>query len=386
MRRFFGVVCVALFFGSVCAAATEDPGYFLSWQQKKELLGLGRMQDSEGVWYDVWLCPGYVPPAQSSLEHLKKSGGNFHEYVELDKYRSLKKGSKACFKWALKDCGAEYIIEGIPQSWDRYFSVAHKRTQRRVFGWWLAYPWALMESSANMAFRSVVGSSGVAAGVACGAAVVPAYHALGSAIEGTWNLGAGAIILPATAVTWNTVVGPPLALAGQKPSESRVDGFWVTKVDAAPRKLSEDEIRQLGQLGRQLMEEAKPYEQRVTEINVSARENENRIRLELRDAQTEARRQRDALNEEKQEHIRQVIAQSDPAAVPEYSSGDVSGNSGEIRQYLQEQNVPDADIRNIIYLLKSIDSSRERAVRPKTDPLLRGVEVIGESAEDMLNQ
>lgn len=388
MRRIFCAACCMLFLTSVCSAATEDPGYFLSWKQKKELVGLGRIQDSEGVWYDVWICPGYVPPAQSSREHFKKAGENFHEYLEADKYRSLKKGSKACFKWAFKDCGAGFIIEGVPRAWNRYFSVAHERTQRRVFGWWLAYPWALMESTADMAFRGVVGSSGVAAGVACGTAVVPAYHALDSAVEGSWNLGAEGVILPASAVAWNTVVGPPLALVGQKPAESRVDGFWVTMVDSVPRKLSENEIQQLGQFGQQLLAEAGPYEQRLTELNTVARENENRIRQELRDAQSEASQKRHELNEEKLAHIRQVVERSDLSGIPEYSAGDVSDHSMEIRRYLQEQSVPDADIRKILDLLKNGRPLRNQktAGREKTDPLLRSAEIVGESAEEMLTQ
>lgn len=388
MRRVWGALCSVFILASVGSAATEDPGYFLSWKQKKELIGLGCMQDSAGVWYDVWICPGYVKPAQSAGEHFEEAGGNFHEYLEADKYRSLKKGSRACFEWAFKDCGADFIIEGIPRAWNRYFSVAHERTQRRVFGWWLAYPWALMESTADMAFRGVVGSSGVAAGVACGTAVVPAYHALDSAVAGTWNLGAGTVVLPACAMTWNTVVSPPLALVGQKPATSRVDGFWVTMVDSVPRKLSEDEITQLGKLGQQLLAEAGPYEQRMTEINAGARENEGRIRQELQNARSDADRKRRELNEEKLAHIRLVVEQSDPSVIPEYSAGDVSDNSGDIRRYLQAQNVPDADIWKIISLLKSggLSQDRKAAARGKTDPLLRGAEIVGESAEDMLNQ
>lgn len=389
MRKIFGVLCCVFVLSSVCVSAAEDPGYFLSWQQKKELLGLGRMQDSEGVWYDVWICPGYVSPSQSAREHLKKAGENFHEYVEPGKYRSLKKGSKACFEWAVKDCGADYIIKGIPQSWDRYFSVAHKRTQRRVFGWWLAYPWALMESSANMAFRGVVGSSGVAAGVACATAVVPAYHVLGSAIEGTWNLGVETVALPASAITWNTMVGLPLALIGQKPSESRVDGFWVTRVDAAPRKLTAEEIGLLGQWGQVLREEIEPFEQKQEESDANSREKEERLRKELREVRDETNRKRNALNEEKKIRIQQVITQSDLAfTVPEYTSRDVLGNKEDLRRYFREQDVSDEEAGKILSLLSEFSSSRGKnpSVRKKTDPLLRGVEVIGDSAEDMLSQ
>jgi hypothetical protein len=387
MRQIFRAMFIVFFLGSVCVSVADDPGYFLSWQQKKELVGLGRMQDSDGVWYDVWLCPGYVPPAQSAQEHFQEAGANFHEYIEADKYRSLKEGSKACFNWAFEDCGAGFIVKGISESWDRYFSVAHDRTRRRVFGWWLAYPWALMESSANMAFRSVVGSSGVAAGIACGTAVVPAFHVLDSAVEGTWNFGAGTIVLPASAMTWNTIVSPPLALIGQKPAKSRVDGFWVTMVEPDPRELSSEDIRSLGQWGRLLLKEVTPFERVQEDNDAESHEKERRIREELRNVQDEANRRHNALEEEKNARIQQLISQQKPASsVPEYSSKDVLRNREDIRRYLREQNLSDKETDEILRLLTkhSTLSAQGQPVRGKTDPLLRGAEVIGESAEDML--
>lgn len=388
MRNFFLVMCGVFILGSACVLATEDLGYFLSWQQKKELIGLGRMQDSEGVWYDVWLCPGYVPPAQSARENFKKSGANFHEYVEADKYRSLAKDSKACFDWALKDCGAGFIVKGIPRAWDRYFSVAHDRSQRRVFGWWLAYPWALMESSADMAFRGIVGSSGVAAGMACGTAVVPTYRALDSAIEGSWNLGIKTVLLPAIAITWNTAVSPPLALIGQKPSKSRVDGFWVTMIDPPPRELSPEDIRLLGRWGQLLLEETRPFEQKQKEIDADACKKEDQLRYELRAVRDAASRKRDVLEKEKKANIHQALSTSDPILIlPECSSRDVSGNNQRIRRYLREQGVSVEETGKILDLLvrygvpRTVDPA---SARKKTDPFLRGVEVVGESAEDLL--
>ena len=231
MKRFLILSLVlACFCGLAAGARADDPGYFLSWQQKKQLTCLGRIQDGAGTWYDVWICPGYAPPGRYAKDHFFAAGRNFREYFEANKYHMLKKGSSACFDWALKECGLGFTVKGIPRAWGKHFTVAHERTQRRVFGWWLAYPWAFMEASVETAFRGALGAAGTAGGIGSGLAVVPAWHALDSAVAGTWNLGVNTIALPAVGIAWNTAVAPPLALVGQKPAESRVDGFWVTVV------------------------------------------------------------------------------------------------------------------------------------------------------------
>jgi hypothetical protein len=66
---------LALFLGFAAFAQGDDPGYFLSWQQKKQLMGLGRIQDASGTWYDVWICPGYAPPGRYAKDHFFAAGG-----------------------------------------------------------------------------------------------------------------------------------------------------------------------------------------------------------------------------------------------------------------------------------------------------------------------
>ena len=41
---------------------------------EEALLSLGRIQDSAGTWYDIWICPGYVPPARYARRTLKEAG------------------------------------------------------------------------------------------------------------------------------------------------------------------------------------------------------------------------------------------------------------------------------------------------------------------------
>ena len=287
-RPLMHAAILAIFLLSASFALADDPGYFLSWQQKKQLTCLGRIQDSAGTWYDVWICPGYAPPGRYAKDHFFAAGRDFREYFEANKYHMLKKGSSACFDWALKECGLGFTVKGIPRAWGRHFSVAHERTKRRVFGWWLAYPWAFMEASVETAFRGALGAAGTAGGIGSGLAVVPAWHALDSAVAGTWNLGVNTIALPAVGIAWNTAVAPPLALVGQKPAESRVDGFWVTVVASGrtpgDRPPNAEEMELLARWGMLMLQETKPFEQERAEIERKSKEQEQEYYRAMRAA------------------------------------------------------------------------------------------------------
>jgi len=387
-------LCIAFLLCLTSPAKADDPGYFLSGKQKKDLLCLGRIQDSAGTWYDVWICPGYIPPARYAREHLKEAGGNFHEYIKSNKYQSLKEGSKACFNWALEECGLGFTVKGIPRAWGRHFTVAHARTQRRVFGWWMAYPWAFMESTVETAFRGVLGSVGTAGGIVSGVAIVPAYHALDSAVAGVWNLSVNTVLIPVVGVGWNTVVGPPLALVGQKPSESRVDGFWVTIVDSdrAPitRNLSQEEVSLLGQWGLLLLKETQPLAQKQMEIDKSAVEQEAQLRRAMQAMRAQVDQQRTELQKEERALIQQVAATNElsSAVLSQHATLAYGRNcEADVRRYLNGLNVSGEDTERILGLLRVYQASRSvvpSQVREKTDPLRRSVEVIGESAADTL--
>ena len=391
-RHWIHAACFAFFFGwASVAMAEEDPGYFLSWQQKKNLMNLGRIQDSAGTWYDVWICPGYSPPARYAKEHLIEAGGNFHEYIEANKYHSLKEGSQACLTWALEDCGLGFTLKGIPQAWSRHFAVATDRTQRRVFGWWLAYPWALMESTVETAFRGALGAAGTVGGIASGLAVVPAYHALDSAVAGTWNLGVNTLALPAAGVVWNTAVSPPLALVGQKPSPSRVDGFWVTIVDSGRVPIAQtptpEDAERLAQWGLLLLQETKPFEKEQIEVNRKAAEQEQEYRRLMKEAQKKANEQRARLQHEERVRIQEVATTNKwfNTLLTQHPDLQYSEAFDEnIIHYLHEKNLSPDDIQRVLHLLQTTASPRN--IRPKTDPLQHSVEIIGESATDVLEE
>ncbi len=387
---------LALLLLPTLAAWADDPGYFLSWQQKKQLMALGRIQDSSGTWYDVWICPGYAPPARYAKDHFFAAGRNFHEYVEANKYHALKEGSTSCFTWALKECGLGFTVKGIPRAWGRHFSVAHERTQRRVFGWWLAYPWALMEASVETAFRGALGAAGTAGGIGSGLAVVPAFHALDSAVAGTWNLGVNTLALPAVGLAWNTAVAPPLALVGQKPAESRVDGFWVTVVESGrtpgDRRPTAAELDLLAQWGALLLRETQSFAQERQEIDRQERAEQAEYRRAMEAARQAADDRRARLHDQEGEKIREVAATNEWARAVAQEHPDLRYDMRwhqDLAQRLRRQGLSEMEVEQTLEILRTHEDSATPAavpVRPKTDPVRRDAEVLGESAEDVIEE
>jgi hypothetical protein len=159
----------------------EDQGYFLSWEQKGQLIGSGRIKDAEGIWYDVWVVPGYAEPAQETMTYLEKTGSDFGEYFGSKKYTDLGDASWDALTWGYEDCLTDFTIKGLPKAWDAYWSTAEQRTSKRVFGWWFAYPWALLESIVDPVVRIPLGLGGTAMGTVAGVAIVPSYYAVNSA-------------------------------------------------------------------------------------------------------------------------------------------------------------------------------------------------------------
>jgi len=100
--RWLGVAMLATVMGRSAAAAEpasatgSDAGYFLSLSQKGQLIWKGQIQDSAGTWYDIWIVPGYVAPTREVGTHLRRTGSDFAEYVQAQKYEDLAAGIWPC--------------------------------------------------------------------------------------------------------------------------------------------------------------------------------------------------------------------------------------------------------------------------------------------------
>lgn len=368
------------------SSKAADEGYFLSWEQKGQLIGSGRIKDANGIWYDVWVVPGYNQSTEATIKYLKRTGSDFGEYFGSKKYSDLGDTSWDMYKFAFDDCLYDFTMKGLSKSWGEYWSTADDRTSKQVFGWWFAYPWALMESIVDPAVRIPVGLGGTALGTVLGTAVVPGYYIVNSALVGTWDLTMNTILLPTVACTWNTVIAPPMSLVGQKPAPSRTDGFWVTQLkteETLPPAVEEpilpEEIAALAIWGRILLDASQPFEVQLKALRKQTQAEHDLITQR-------ARKEEDTLQNQKQHAIGTLIA--DPAQQKpldylqsrHFDSKRTSKATEKVRQYFSDQkDLTPEEINQILYLLKQYapaSTPKPQPVRPKTDPLQHSADVI----------
>jgi hypothetical protein len=144
----------------------------------------------------------------------------------------------------------------------------------------------------------------------------------------------------------------------------------------------------LSRWGVLLMKETQLFERRRMQINRDAYAREQKLARELQVAREDAERKKSELTKQENERIQQVIATNSSAfsvngrsAVPEYSWE----YDADIRRELAAMNISGKDIETIMGLLRAYAIPAHPAampVRNKTDPLQRGVEVLGEAAKD----
>jgi len=280
----------------------RSEGYFLTGKQKFQLIFLGGMEDEQGQWYDIWICPGYKYPLDYGAHYDGKVGPDLHEYVEKQKYQKIQREMDNSFRFAFEDCFHDFMWEGTGKAWEKYLGRAKKRVDKRVFGWWLAYPWAVMQSTVDNVFRIPLGLLGTSIGTVWGAAVVPTAHMLAPTCKAVWHGGVQGTFVPASMIAWNTVASPPLALLGQRPSPSRVDGFWVRMGKQPPPwedRPTKEELEAIVQLAQAVERETEPFEEERAKVT---REIEEKIEALRRE---KARRLRE-INEKEQKRIQEM--------------------------------------------------------------------------------
>lgn len=366
---------------------TADSGYFLSLKQKGQLIGTGRIQDAQGVWYDVWVVPGYVQPARRTKTYLQRTRFDLAEYVQPKKYHDLADASGDALEWAYDDCLTDFTVKGVPRAWDRYWSAANRRTRQRVFGWWFAYPWALLESTVDTVVRVPVGLAGTALGTVWGVAMVPGYYAVNSTAKGSWHFAADAVLFPTVACTWNTVVAPPLAMVGQKPAPSRADGFWVKQlgekdvqaVSTVETPVTSKDVEALAVWGCLLLTASQPYEDRRQALRKQTRAEHEAINRKSQQEEAEIRNAEEGA-------VRAMVADPSQQETLDYllsrgfDSRQTSQAAGDVRRYLGgHKKLWPGEINRILLLLNRYPLSattNQPPLRPKTDPVQRSVEVI----------
>lgn len=276
--RIFFVCFLMLLMSQNAAWSDTDDGYFLSLRQKGQLISSGLIQDKNGDWYNIWICPGYLPPYRYGKKYLFKTGSDFGEYFHAKKYKDLARDSKNAYRWAFDYCIHKFIIKDIPNTWKTNLQRADLRTKKRVFGWWFAYPWAVMDATAESVVRIPVGLTGSAIGTVWATAAVPVYYATNSSIKGVYHFSVHTVAIPAVGEAWNTIISPPMALFGQKPALSRVDGFWVKslthepfpRIEAADSTITDDDLDALKEWAITLETVLDPYQKEYARTKIEA--------------------------------------------------------------------------------------------------------------------
>lgn len=207
--------------------------YFLDASQKGELIRRGEITGHDGALYNVWIVPGYAGPWRDAGTGWRKAGQDLTRYGEGDLYRDTWRHSRDTFRFSHREIIKEFAIKGTGRSWRESLATAHGRVEKRVFGWWFAYPWALIEATGSSVLRVGVGlPTGVVVGVG-GVTVLPLAELGFPVVKAGYHGGVEGTVLPAVGMTWNSVVAPPLALLGEQPAAERADGFWMKRIDPA---------------------------------------------------------------------------------------------------------------------------------------------------------
>lgn len=354
-----------------------DESYFLDFKQKGQLIGKGRVQDKNGIWYDVWITPGYIYPVQKGKKNIKQSGENMAEYFSKKKYKDLVKTSKDCYEWSYKKSLRDFTFKGARKSWKKNLSDAKGRVDKRVFAWQLAYPWAVLKSSVDNIIRIPVGVAGSTVGVSVGTVGVPAYYLTNSSAKASWNFAVEGLALPAASMTWNTVASPPLAMVGQKPSPQRVDNFWVVMIDEDKERFAE----KMSVLAIELKRVSKTEDSEIQEIKEKYNREKEKLYERLKQLEEE---KKDAIKKLNKVKINEAMRKNTISLeIPEATESLLGYNENIIREKLKKKGYKNQEIQRMLeqvreYLKHTRHESLDQTQPPKTDPLKESIEVIKE--------
>lgn len=375
MRRWQQVLLVVV---SMCMVPAVGAGeYFLDGGQKKELLLYGQMTGHDGALYDIWIVPGYVPPARNARKGWKQAGEELKVYGRASHYRQLEKTSRAWMRFARKDLLRDFALKGTSTAWAEAADTASQRVDRRVFGWWFAWPWALIEASTESVIRIGIGIPG-SIGTALGAyTAVPAWYFVSPAVVSAGYATVPGTALPVVAASWNTVIAPPLALAGQQPAPERADGFWMKRL----KDPAEEDIRARLVAWQSQWKEEPALVARREALAVSAQQHAEKIAaLRAQIAAEEALRRQESADFEAER--RRVVAEKTIAEAPAlreelaargYTTARLQSQRFLLRELLLQQGMTNDEASRMLDALMGPDTNLpgQRGDAEKTDPLLQ---------------
>lgn len=217
--------------GATLYCTNADADYFLHADQQADIFTHGAMTGEDGARYDLWIVPGYVGSVHDAASGWRHAGHDFATYGHKDLYQDTFDTSKDVLHFASYDTVGHFAFRGSYSAWKDAFASAQARTHRRVFGWWFAYPWAVIEATGESLVRVGLGVPGGILIGGVGATLIPAGEMVWPAIKGVYHATIPGTVMPIAAVSWTTVIAPPMALLGQQPTAERADGFWLKRID-----------------------------------------------------------------------------------------------------------------------------------------------------------
>lgn len=381
MKRLWAVSALLCTVGQFAHAGD----YFLTGAQKKELVVRGQMHDEQDRLYDVWIVPGYVVPGRNVREGWHKAGDILQEYGKPKFYNDIGKFSHDTWNFGRRQILRDFAVKGTREAWSSDMEVASRRTRQRVFGWWLAYPWGVLEATTESAVRLL---GGIPVGIAVSASaytVVPiGYGAAPLVGSAGVALGQGTV-WPLTAATWNTLVAPPLAVLGQRPAPERADGFWMKQVDD-PRLV---EITAVLDGWRQQFEQSGASRQRdegFLRIEKSRNDRVQVLTAEIKDINEQAEAERQKLRQQwLDQWLADVAAHRDSLDAALQARGVplpllVSQRPAVVEALVKRQWRKEDASRLLDALIgdrfRNVPQEPVRAVDDKSDPVKRALQVI----------
>lgn len=380
----YGWLVATLVMLGIGHSARAQEAYFLSGEQKQQLLLHGRMTGDDGADYDVWIVPGYVPPLRHVKQGWVAAGRDLREYGAGDLYRDLFKSSRSGLRFAGHDVMGEFALEGTAKAWGRAFTTAHGRVQRRVFGWWFAYPWAVLEGSVQTVVRLGLGLPGGAVVGVGSVSLVPVYYVGKPVVKAAGHAVIEGTVYPVVASGWNTVVAPPLALLGQRPAEERADGFWMKRLNDPV----EDQLLAIVDRWRQELLTAVPATEMNNQVQALQDVRNQQVASLQREIELANRRfaqDRQQLHEQWLLRLVQAAEQSAPqvrAALAErgVTPPRLAAKRDIFRQRLVDKGIATADAdRLLTVLLQTRPTPAAESLRNadnKTDPLQRSLDML----------
>jgi hypothetical protein len=239
------VVMLLLVLAIINPAGAAQERKRLHADQMGDIVLYGQVTGEDGARYDIWIVPGYVGALKDAAGGWSAAGSDFAEYGSSKLYEDIYDDSKAMLKFAGGTAVVDFALKGSANAWAEAFDAAAKRCEKRVFGWWAAYPWAIIEATGESVFRLVIGIPGGAIVATAGVTIVPAAEFLWPTVKGVYHGVIKGTALPIVAVAWNTVIVPPMALTGHQPTAERADGFWMRRLSVAEVAKEDPELQRL---------------------------------------------------------------------------------------------------------------------------------------------